>query len=302
MRMLITALLLAIAIFVLVFFGIQALFTAYPLSEQMQTYIPLMAATFSFIASVTSTIIVIWKMQRELSTDSPQLNVKVPVAEPPKGYDLDKQRLRAVAQLMYERKEQYKTAAQRQTFAAAHFRLRLFVWRTALAFAAIQFLSGLAASTYLGIRYPAGIPQGVTLPWGLQYLHSLLLTVSALVVPGMMYTFYLRHSLAIPSRRVASQIGGGGIFLGSALFFLGLTPESISFLAGAARIPVLPFGVAPTVSGPFLVFLFTQKLVLLPLLGMLGGLFARGLQPGRTMSSKPSHGVPASRRRPATAS
>lgn len=269
----------------LVYIGAILLLKAFPPPPPVDKYIPLIASCFAFVATLTSVIFSEWFKrldQEEKPQQTGMPNAPDPTkVEPPRtqAYVQSAERLKQAALEMWNRKEQYKGAAQTERRQGIRYRTALYVWRCALAFSAFHFIAGLAASAVVAMKYPAGT-AGASVPWLIDNLHFVLLCIGAVIVPALVYRSYIKGLRCSAKLGVALNICSGGVLVSAILFFLTITPEGLSFLnaSGPAQMSPLPTGWRPTgIKVPFIVYVFIQKVLLLPLISAVGIAVYRGV-------------------------
>lgn len=260
------------------YFLIRQLFTAYPLPPQLAPFASMLGASMALVGTI-STIVLTGVFTRDKGDDS-----EAPPFQPPKDPDFEanKSRYKAVAEALWKRKEWYKSQTRLEGAAAVRYRSRVYIWRTAFAFAVFQYFAGLGAATAVAAWLAAnghnnGTP-GVTVPWYLDYLNLMLLAGGAVVVPGLMYRRYLRGRRSNTVFEHALAIGPGAVFFAGLLFFLQMTPEIVAFINGgsvnpktkeAVAVPPIPFFSLPaSLNVPPFVYVAIQKLLVLPFVSL----------------------------------
>ena len=267
------SILTAVAISAIMFVGITATLATFSGENVARPPQGVMLAVFLVLAGLLSVVFIGLVAGPGLMRDEPSTFLPPPTVDPA---TLDTPDAREMH--YFERMEFYRSALarhqvllHRQRLSRDRFLLHSAVLIAAGLTALIHQTSGSLAAKVISLTYPAGT-SGQSVPWYLDKLQTLLLIPFTAGAAALAMAYYCSASRTPVRASHAAAIGGFGMLLAGLLFVLQVSPELLGLVRGSGYTVTIG-----SVRVPFDLWLLSQRLLLMPIVGWISALITRSL-------------------------
>jgi len=267
------SILTAIALSAIMFIGITATLATFSGENVSRPPQGVLFAVFLVLAGLLSVVFIGLAAGPGLMRDEPSTFLPPPTVDPATLDTADAREMH-----YFERMEFYRSALarhqvllHRQRLSRDRFLLHSAVLIAAGLTALIHQTSGSLAAKVISLTYPTGT-SGQSVPWYLDKLQTLLLVPFTAAAAALAMAYYCSAARTHVRSSHAAAIGGFGMLLAGLLFVFQVSPELLGLVRGSGY--TVNIG---SVRVPFDLWLLSQRLLLMPIVGWISALITRSL-------------------------